>query len=42
MDVVVSEGRLVDDDYLHHVKTVYLFGEVDKINPRVDAEFVAK
>lgn len=40
MDAVVKCNKLPDDDYHHHVKTTYLFGEVDKQNPRVEAEFI--
>ena len=40
MDATVKLGKLPDDDYLHHIKTSYHFGCVDKRCPRVDAEFI--
>jgi len=33
---LVELGKLPDDDYTHHVMTVYEFGEVDKAYPRVE------
>ena len=36
MDALVSIGKLTDDNYKYHSKTTYEFGEVDKVNPRVD------
>ena len=39
MDVIVTMGKLPDDDYHHDIKKVYLFGCVDRQNPRVEAEF---
>lgn len=36
MDSLVELGRLKDDNYLYHVSSSYTFGEVDKLNPRVD------
>ena len=35
-DALVEHGKIPDDDYTHIVKTTYLFGEVDKENPRVE------
>ena len=35
-DALVESGKLPDDNYEHLVKTTYLFGEVDKENPRVE------
>jgi len=40
MDAVVRAGKLPDDDFHHVVKTTYLFGEVDRARPRVEAEFI--
>jgi len=36
MDSLVELGKLPDDDYTHHVMTVYELGEVDKAYPRVE------
>jgi len=36
MDSLVECGKLLDDDYTRHPKTVYKFGEVDKHDPRVE------
>lgn len=38
MDALVKMGKLKDDDSKHYVRTEYLPGEVDKNNPRVEAE----
>jgi len=35
-DAIVEAGKLPDDDYHHIVSTTYLFGEVDKENPRAE------
>jgi len=35
-DALVETGLLEDDDYLHIPKTTFLFGSVDKLNPRID------
>lgn len=35
-DVLVSAGKLPDDNYKFLVATAYGFGEIDRINPRVD------
>ena len=35
-DALVTYGVIKDDDYLHVSEVVFLFGEVDKADPRVD------
>jgi len=40
MDVVVALGKLPDDDYRHVIKVSYHYGGVDKLRPRVEAEFI--
>jgi len=35
-DALVETGLLEDDDYLHIPKTTFLFGSVDKVNPRIE------
>lgn len=35
-DAIVELGVLEDDDYKHIPKTIYLFGGIDKTNPRVE------
>jgi len=35
-DVLVSTGKLVDDNYTHIPIVTYRFGEVDNTNPRVE------
>jgi len=35
-DCLVELGKLPDDNYKHLTKITYLFGEVDKTNPRVE------
>ncbi len=40
LDAVVTLGKLSDDDFRHHVGSSDEYGQVDKINPRVEAEFV--
>ena len=37
-DCLVEHGLLVDDNYNYLAKVTYLFGKVDKDNPRVDIE----
>lgn len=37
-DALVEEGRIPDDNYDHIPEIKYIFGEVDKTNPRVDVE----
>lgn len=35
-DALVQEGKLADDNYLYVKQSTYLFGEIDKTNPRCD------
>jgi len=35
-DSLVELGKLPDDNYHHLKKVIYLFGEIDKENPRVE------
>lgn len=35
-DALVEAGKIPDDNYLHLKKVTYLFGEIDKDNPRVE------
>jgi len=35
-DSIVLGGKLIDDDYKHILETRFRFGEVDKLNPRVE------
>ena len=37
-DALVECGKLPDDNYIHLPTVSYAFGEVDKLNPRVDIE----
>lgn len=37
-DALVELSKLTDDNYKYLVKTSYEFGEIDRMNPRVDAE----
>lgn len=37
-DVLVTEGKLLDDDYLNIPEITFRFGKVDKLNPRVVIE----
>ena len=39
-DCLVEMGWLVDDNYLFLDRVVYVFGEVDKHNPRVEIEVI--
>ena len=36
-DVLVTSGKIEDDDFNHVRKVSYIFGGFDKLNPRVDA-----
>lgn len=38
MDTLVNSHKLQDDNYLHHHESRYIFGKVDKENPRVDIQ----
>jgi len=35
-DALVELGKLPDDDYRYVPKVIYEFGEIDKLNPRVE------
>ena len=37
-DVLVKEGVIEDDDYKHIPKVTYLFGGIDKENPRCEVQ----
>jgi len=37
MDVIVTLGRLPDDDYKHDLEAKFRFGGIDRVNPRVEA-----
>lgn len=38
MDALVTLGKLPEDNYNHCLESAYTFGEVDKLNPRVDIQ----
>lgn len=38
MDALVELGKLPGDDYDHYVETGYVFGKIDRVNPRVDIQ----
>lgn len=38
MDALVTLGKLPEDNYKHCLESAYIFGSVDKSNPRVDIE----
>jgi len=40
LDTAVTLGKLDDDDYHHVIKVSYHFGEIDRMNSRVEAEFI--
>ncbi len=37
-DALVETGKLPDDTYLHYTESSYVFGAVDKQNPRIEIE----
>lgn len=38
MDAMVELGKIHGDDYRYYVETGYIFGAVDRVNPRVEIE----
>ena len=41
-DALVESKKLPDDDYHHYLESSYIFGEIDKFNPRVEIEIWIK
>lgn len=39
-DVLVREGKLIDDNYVYVPKVISQFGGIDKKNPRIDIEII--
>jgi hypothetical protein len=42
MDALVTLGKIPDDDYLHVTKSTYMYGGIDKENPRVAVAIVGE